>query len=60
MGALVPGDIFLFEGFHLNRRGLFRREQRGVLVPEAVGGRALDVLGVLVERVRADRCYGID
>jgi DNA-binding winged helix-turn-helix (wHTH) protein len=50
MGALAPDDIFLFEGFHFDRRGLFRRNQRGVLVPVAVGGRALDVLGVLVER----------
>jgi TolB-like protein/Tfp pilus assembly protein PilF len=50
MGALAPGDIFLFEGFHLDRRGLFRRDERGILQPVAVGGRALDVLGVLVAR----------
>ena len=43
-------DIFLFEGFRLDRRGLFRREERGVFVPMAIGSRALDVLGVLVGR----------
>jgi adenylate cyclase len=50
MAALAPDDTFLFEGFRFDRRGLFRRDQRGVLVRVAVGGRALDVLGVLVER----------
>jgi TolB-like protein len=44
MGVLAPDDTFLFEGFQ------FRRDLRGVLIPVAVGGRALDVLGVLVER----------
>ena len=50
MGALAPADVFLFEGFHLDRRGLFRRDERGILAPVAIGGRALDLLGVLVER----------
>jgi TolB-like protein len=50
MGAFAQGSIFLFEGFHLDRRGLFRRDERGVLVPVAIGGRALDLLGVLAER----------
>jgi TolB-like protein len=50
MGALAPGDIFLFEGFHLDRHGLFRRDELGILQPVAIGGRALDLLGVLVER----------
>ena len=50
MGALARDDTFLFEGFLFDRRRLFRRDQRGALVPVAVGGRALDVLGVLVER----------
>lgn len=50
MGALAQGSIFLFEEFHLDRRGLFRRDARGVLTAVAVGGRALDLLGVLVER----------
>jgi DNA-binding winged helix-turn-helix (wHTH) protein len=46
------GDIFLFEGFRLDRRGggLFRRDQRGVFRPVAIGSRALDVLCVLVEQ----------
>src|SRR5689334_3522351 len=45
-------DIFLFEGFRLDPRGsgLFRRDERGVFVPMAIGSRALDVLGVLVGR----------
>jgi len=44
-------DIFQFEGFRLDRRrGLFRRDERGVFVPMAIGSRALEVLGVLVGR----------
>jgi DNA-binding winged helix-turn-helix (wHTH) protein len=45
-------DISLFEGFRLDRRGsgLFRRDERGVFVPVAIGSRALDVLGALVGR----------
>ena len=43
-------DIFQFEGFRLDRRGLFRRDERGVFVPMAIGSRALDVLGVLLGR----------
>ena len=52
MGVLATADIFLFEGFRLDRRGdgLSRRDERGVFVPVSVGLRALDVLGVLVER----------
>jgi TolB-like protein/DNA-binding winged helix-turn-helix (wHTH) protein len=52
MDALAVGDVFLFGGFRLDRRGggLFRRDERGVYVPRAIGSRALDVLGVLVER----------
>ncbi len=52
MSALVVEDAFLFEGFRLDRRsgGLYRRDQRGVFVPVPIGSRALDVLGVLVER----------
>jgi len=48
----VTADIFLFEGFRLDRRdgGLLREDERGVFVPVAVGARALDVLGVLVEQ----------
>jgi DNA-binding winged helix-turn-helix (wHTH) protein len=52
MDALAATDIFLGEGFHLDRRGgvLFRRDQQGVFAPIAIGRRALDLLGVLVER----------
>src|SRR5437762_11159319 len=53
MGArLATGDIFLFDGFRLDRRGggLLRGDERGVFAPLAIGSRALDVLGVLVER----------
>ena len=52
MEALAAGDVFLFDGFRLDRRGggLFRRDEFGDFVPMAAGSRALDVLGVLVER----------
>jgi DNA-binding winged helix-turn-helix (wHTH) protein len=52
MDALATADIFLFQGFRLDRRGggLFRGDERGVFVPVAIGSRALDVLAVLVER----------
>jgi DNA-binding winged helix-turn-helix (wHTH) protein len=49
MDALGQREIFLFEGFHLDRRGLFRRDESGILTPVAIGGRALDLLRVLVE-----------
>src|SRR5215469_16075032 len=49
MTVLDSGEVFLFEGFRLDRRGLFRRDERGVFVPVAIGSRALDVLCVLVE-----------
>ncbi len=46
-----PDDIFLFNGFRLDRRGggLFHCGDNGTPVPVLVGQRALDVLGVLVE-----------
>ena len=45
-------DISLFEGFRLDRRtgALFRRDERGVFAPITMGSRALDILGLLVER----------
>jgi adenylate cyclase len=49
MEPLATDDIFLFAGFRLDRRGLCRRDERGVFVPVVIGSRALDVLGVLVE-----------
>jgi TolB-like protein/class 3 adenylate cyclase len=52
MVAPAAAGISLFEGFRLDRRGgvLFRRDQEGVFTPIAIGRRALDILGVLVER----------
>jgi DNA-binding winged helix-turn-helix (wHTH) protein len=48
--ALSAGDVFLFEGFRLEQRGLFREEHDAVLGPVEIGSRALDVLRVLLER----------
>ena len=51
MQGLAPSEIFLFEDFHLDRRGgLYRRDDVGAFVPVAIGSRALDILGVLIER----------
>jgi TolB-like protein len=45
-------DAFLFGEFRLDRRigVLFRRDERGVFAPLVMGSRALEILGVLVER----------
>ena len=48
METPTSGAIFLFEGFRLDRRGLFRLDERRVFVPVAIGSRALDVLRVLI------------
>jgi TolB-like protein len=50
--ALATAEIFLFEGFRLDRRGggLFRRDEGGNFILVEIGARALDVLGVLAER----------
>jgi TolB-like protein/DNA-binding winged helix-turn-helix (wHTH) protein/Flp pilus assembly protein TadD len=52
MDAFATGDIFLFESFRLDRcaGGLFRRNECGDTIPVAIGSRALDILGVFVER----------
>jgi len=50
MEALCSTDIFLFEGFRLDRRGLFRRCEDAALTPVEIGSRALDVLRRLLER----------
>ena len=51
MHGLAPSEIFLFEDFRLDRRGgLYRRDDVGAFVPVAIGSRALDILGVLIER----------
>ena len=46
----APVDVFLFDGFRLDRRGggLFRQDGPGTFAPVAIGSRALDVLAVLV------------
>jgi TolB-like protein len=46
--ALSPADIFLFEGFRLDARGLFRQDQEGIATRVEIGSRALDVLDVLL------------
>jgi adenylate cyclase len=50
--SLSSTDIILFEGFRLDQRrgALFRSDERGVFAPIAMGSRALEILGVLVER----------
>jgi DNA-binding winged helix-turn-helix (wHTH) protein len=50
--APFSADIWLFGEFRLDRRigVLFRRDERGVFAPLAMGSRALDILGVLAER----------
>jgi DNA-binding winged helix-turn-helix (wHTH) protein len=48
METRATGEIFLFEDFRLDRRGLFRRDERGVFVLVAIGSRAFDVLRVLI------------
>src|SRR3984893_17484414 len=52
MDTLSSTESSLFEGFRLDRRAgvLLRRDERGVFAPMAIGSRALDILGVLVER----------
>src|SRR6516164_6991554 len=51
MRGLRPSEIFLFENFRFDRRGgLFRRDNTGAFVPVAIGSRALDILGVLIEQ----------
>src|ERR1700719_823627 len=50
MDALGTSDIFLFEPFRLDRRGLFRREEGGGFVPLNLGSRAAEILRILVER----------
>ena len=52
MDAPSSTESSLFEGFRLDRRAgvLFRQDERGAFAPMAIGSRALDILGVLVER----------
>jgi adenylate cyclase len=50
MEALSASDIFLFEEFRLDRRGLLRRGGNAAVTPIEIGSRALDVLSVLLQR----------
>ena len=52
MDVPSPSDAFLFGQFCLDRRGggLFRCAEAGNPTPVNLGSRALDVLGVLIER----------
>ena len=52
MGETIANNVFLFEGFHLDRRagGLSRQDAWGECTPVPLGSRALDVLSVLVAR----------
>jgi TolB-like protein/Flp pilus assembly protein TadD len=50
MEASATADVFLFEEFRLDRRGLFQKDQNGAFIPIAIGSRALQVLFALVER----------
>jgi adenylate cyclase len=47
---LGSADIFLFEGFRLDRGCLFRVDQAGNAIPVPLGSRALDLLGLLAGR----------
>jgi TolB-like protein len=52
MKMSASSGIFLFGEFRLDRAGggLFRLDADGVFVPVAIGSRALEILGALVER----------
>ena len=50
MDVLGPSDVFLFEDFLLDRRGLSRRGDGGAFVPVKIGSRALDIVRILIER----------
>jgi TolB-like protein len=50
MEALSSHKVFLFEGFRLDWRGLFRRDKDAVQASVEIGSRALDVLSVLLQR----------
>jgi adenylate cyclase len=47
---LGSADILFFEGFHLDRGGLFRLDDAGNPIPVPLGSRALDLLGLLAGR----------
>ena len=47
---LGSADTLLFEGFRLDRGGLFRLDDAGNPIPVPLGSRALDLLGLLAGR----------
>ena len=49
MEALSVYETYLFEGFRLDRRGLFRRDEGGIFAPVVIGSRAFEVLRVLMD-----------
>jgi DNA-binding winged helix-turn-helix (wHTH) protein len=52
MDVLASSRVFLFDRFRLDRRGggLFRQDTDGAWAPVEIGSRAVEVLGVLLER----------
>jgi TolB-like protein len=50
MDAPANAEAFLFENFQLDHNGLSQRDQSRAFVPVAIGPRALQILGVLVQR----------
>jgi TolB-like protein/DNA-binding winged helix-turn-helix (wHTH) protein/Flp pilus assembly protein TadD len=50
VASLSTTEIFEFDRFHLDRRGLFRRDGDAPRAPMEIGSRALDVLRVLLDR----------
>jgi TolB-like protein/DNA-binding winged helix-turn-helix (wHTH) protein len=52
MKMSASSEIFLFGEFRLDRAGggLFRRGADGAFIPVAIGSRAIEILGALVER----------
>src|SRR5271166_1669722 len=52
MKMFASSDVFLFADFRFDRGGggVFRCDDHGAFVPVTIGSRALDLLGVLIER----------
>jgi TolB-like protein len=50
MDAPANAEAFLFENFQLDHNGLSQRDQSRAFVPVAISPRALQILGVLVQR----------
>jgi TolB-like protein len=50
VAALPTTDIFEFDRFRVDRRGLFRRDGDAALAPVEIGSRALEILRALLDR----------